>query len=120
MREVGIDISGQRPKATDEFLGQRVNYVITLCDRQKERNCPIFPGVVWRHDMAARRPTGRWNRRRREKPPCARYAMKYSAAWSNLSVKTLEGLKGTNAMEVKEIVKEKYGEAARRVTTGGG
>lgn len=48
MREVGIDISGQRPKATDDFLGQRVNYVITLCDREKERNCPIFPGVAWR------------------------------------------------------------------------
>ncbi len=49
MREVGIDISGHRPKATDQFLGRRLNYVITLCDRQKERNCPIFPGVVWRH-----------------------------------------------------------------------
>jgi arsenate reductase (thioredoxin) len=49
MREVGIDISGHRPKATDQFLGQRVNYVTTLCDRRKERNCPIFPGVVWRH-----------------------------------------------------------------------
>ena len=49
MREVGIDISGHQPKATDQFLGQRVNYVITVCDRQKERNCPIFPGVVWRH-----------------------------------------------------------------------
>jgi arsenate reductase len=35
MREVGIDISGHRPKATDEFLGQRVTYVITLCDREK-------------------------------------------------------------------------------------
>lgn len=48
MREVGIDISEQRPKATDQYLGQRVAYVITLCDRQKERNCPIFLGVVWR------------------------------------------------------------------------
>ncbi len=48
MREVGIDISGQRPKITDQFVGQRFHYVITLCDRQKERNCPIFPGVVWR------------------------------------------------------------------------
>jgi arsenate reductase len=48
MREVGIDISGQRPKATDDFLGQRMTHAITLCDRQKERNCPIFPGVVQR------------------------------------------------------------------------
>jgi SAM-dependent methyltransferase len=28
-------------------------------------------------------------------------------------------VKGTDAMEVKEIIKEKYGEAARRVTSGG-
>jgi arsenate reductase (thioredoxin) len=48
MREVGVDISSQRPKRTDEFLGQRVGFVITLCDRQKERSCPIFPGALWR------------------------------------------------------------------------
>jgi arsenate reductase len=56
MREVGIDISGQRPKATDRFLGQRVNYVITLCEREKEPNCPIFPGAVWRLTWALRDP----------------------------------------------------------------
>ena len=51
MREVGIDISRQRPRKTDELLGQRVAYVITVCDRQKEGSCPIFPGastrLVW-------------------------------------------------------------------------
>ena len=55
MREVGIDISGQRPRKTDELLGQRVAYVITVCDRQKERSCPIFPGastrLVWPLDV---------------------------------------------------------------------
>lgn len=56
MREVGIDISGQRPKATDQFLGQRVNYVITRCDREKERNCPIFPGIAWRFTWALEDP----------------------------------------------------------------
>jgi arsenate reductase len=48
MREVGIDISGQRPKKTDDFIGQRIGYVVTLCDREKERSCPIFAGVLWR------------------------------------------------------------------------
>lgn len=48
MREIGIDISAQQPKKTDELLGQRVAYVITLCDRQKERSCPIFPGAMSR------------------------------------------------------------------------
>ena len=48
MHEVGIDISGQRPTKTDELLGQRIAFVITICDRQKERSCPIFPGAVVR------------------------------------------------------------------------
>jgi arsenate reductase len=48
MREVGIDISGQRPKKTDDFIGQRIGYVVTLCDREKERSCPIFAGALWR------------------------------------------------------------------------
>ena len=48
MREVGIDISGQAPKAVNRFLGRRFSYVITLCDRQKEKSCPIFPGAIWR------------------------------------------------------------------------
>jgi arsenate reductase (thioredoxin) len=48
MRELGIDISGQHPRKTDELLGQRVAYVITVCDREKERSCPIFPGAATR------------------------------------------------------------------------
>jgi arsenate reductase len=48
MREVGIDISGQAPKAVKRYLGRRFNYVVTLCDREKERSCPIFPGAIWR------------------------------------------------------------------------
>jgi arsenate reductase len=42
-REVGLDISDQRPKKTDEFLTQRVGYVITLCGCENERSRPIFP-----------------------------------------------------------------------------
>lgn len=48
MREVGIDISQQRPKTTDDLLGQRIAFVVTLCDRRKERSCPIFPGAMSR------------------------------------------------------------------------
>jgi len=40
MKEIGIEISGQSSKA--EFFGQRFSYVISLCDRQEERQCPIF------------------------------------------------------------------------------
>lgn len=48
MKEVGIDISGQTPKVLDDFFGERFSYVISLCDRQQERTCPIFPGAIWR------------------------------------------------------------------------
>jgi arsenate reductase len=47
MREVGIDISGQRSKTLDEFNGQPFDYVITVCDRANE-TCPIFPSATER------------------------------------------------------------------------
>lgn len=43
MREIGIDISGQRSKPVQEFTGQRFDYVITVCDSARE-TCPVFPG----------------------------------------------------------------------------
>ena len=47
MREVGIDITGQRSKSVEEFAGQDFDYVITVCDNAREQ-CPIFPGPVRR------------------------------------------------------------------------
>ena len=56
MREIGIDISGQRSKSVDEFAGQEFDYVITVCDNANER-CPIFPGktrrIHWSFDDPA-------------------------------------------------------------------
>lgn len=43
MDERGLDIRSQRPKHLDEFLGQRFDRVITVCDRVREV-CPTFPG----------------------------------------------------------------------------
>lgn len=43
LAEVGIDISDARSKSVMEFLGQRFDYVITVCDRARE-SCPVFPG----------------------------------------------------------------------------
>lgn len=42
MREIGVDISSQRSKSVDEFLGQAFAYVITVCDNANEQ-CPVFP-----------------------------------------------------------------------------
>ncbi len=45
MRELGIDISGQRSKSIDEIPVDRIHTVITLC---AEEVCPVFPGTVRR------------------------------------------------------------------------
>ena len=42
MKEIGIDISGQRSKHLDEFQGQEFDYVITLCETDGDA-CPYFP-----------------------------------------------------------------------------
>lgn len=43
LARVGIDISGAQSKPVSMFLGQRFDYVITLCDRARQ-TCPVFPG----------------------------------------------------------------------------
>ena len=45
MKEVGIDLSGNKPKMVDQFLRQPFDYVITVCDHAKE-TCPVFTGKV--------------------------------------------------------------------------
>jgi arsenate reductase len=44
LSEAGIDASWARSKSVTEFLGQRFDYVITVCD-QARQVCPVFPGV---------------------------------------------------------------------------
>ena len=43
MKEIGIDISGQRSKAVDEFAGESFDLVLTVCDSARE-TCPVYPG----------------------------------------------------------------------------
>jgi arsenate reductase (thioredoxin) len=59
MSEVGVDISGQRPKGVKEYLGKlKVRYLIIVCSGADE-SCPrVFPGVLhrlfWPFDDPAR------------------------------------------------------------------
>ncbi len=63
LRKRGIDISSNRTKHLDEFVTQRFDTVITLCDRVREV-CPEFPSrpelVHWSvPDPALEGPTDR-------------------------------------------------------------
>lgn len=52
MAEVGIDISGKRPRATTEFLGHLpVKHLLIVCDKANQ-SCPhIWPGTFSRTYM---------------------------------------------------------------------
>jgi Protein-tyrosine-phosphatase len=45
MQEAGIDISQNKPKSVDEYLNDKWDYVITVCDNANE-TCPVFIGKV--------------------------------------------------------------------------
>ncbi|ADK86001.1 Protein-tyrosine phosphatase, low molecular weight [Desulfarculus baarsii DSM 2075] len=47
MAESGVDISGQRSKDVEQFIGQSWDWVVTLCDNARE-SCPFFPGPARR------------------------------------------------------------------------
>ena len=47
MKEIGIDISGNKTKSVFDYFkqGKMFRYVITVCDQTAAERCPIFPGV---------------------------------------------------------------------------
>ncbi len=48
MREIGIDISGNKTKSVFDFFkqGNLYRFVITVCDEASAEMCPIFPGIA--------------------------------------------------------------------------
>lgn len=48
MKEIGIDISNQYSKTTEELPNIHFDYVFTVCDSAHE-NCPYYPGTMIKH-----------------------------------------------------------------------
>jgi arsenate reductase len=44
LSDAGIPTDGLRSKPVTEYLGQRFDFVITVCDDARDA-CPVFPGV---------------------------------------------------------------------------
>jgi arsenate reductase (thioredoxin) len=44
MRELGVDISGQKSETLNRYLGEPFDYVVTVCDDANEA-CPVFPNA---------------------------------------------------------------------------
>lgn len=53
LAEAGLPTEGLRSKSVSEFMGQRFDYVITVCDSARQE-CPTFPGegerMHWGYD----------------------------------------------------------------------
>jgi len=48
LREIGIDIVGKETRAVSDVIGERFDYVITVCDESSAEQCPLFPGGTTR------------------------------------------------------------------------
>lgn len=53
LEEAGLSTEGLRSKPISELLGERFDYVVTVCDSARQ-DCPVFPGdgerLHWSYD----------------------------------------------------------------------
>jgi len=52
MQELGIDMSGHTPKSAFDLFkaGELFTHVVTVCDKETDENCPIYPGIQKREN----------------------------------------------------------------------
>ncbi|OGD29239.1 MAG: ArsC family transcriptional regulator [Candidatus Aminicenantes bacterium RBG_13_63_10] len=55
MKEIGFDLSRNLSTSVDEFLGKKLDLIVTLCDDARE-TCPFFPGGLKRDHQGFKDP----------------------------------------------------------------
>ena len=76
MAEIGIDISTHRSKSVEEFVGQDLDYVITVCSNATE-TCPVFPGAFTGPSTTRRR----WKAQPHSAEPATRSTPGSCSSW---------------------------------------
>ena len=92
---LNIDMHGQYPKRLDRFLGERFDYVITVCDHAAE-TCPVFPGAPERIHWSFEDPAaagGTEDERRRAFDAVAAGLLERAQAWLPSVRARVEGLR---------------------------
>jgi ubiquinone/menaquinone biosynthesis C-methylase UbiE/protein-tyrosine-phosphatase len=114
MKEVGIDISGNKPKSVDVFLVDPFDYVITVCGGALE-TCPAFVGeVINRLHIGFDDPADAIGVVEEVIPVYRRVRDEIKAGFHALYADRIKAEMDQKANQLKEIVKEKYGAIANQ------
>ncbi len=112
MNELGIDISGNKPKSVDIFLADPFDYVITVCGGARE-TCPAFIGMVKnRLHIGFDDPADAVGTIEEVMPVYRRIRDEIRAGFHAFYVEKIKAEMDREANQLKEIVKEKYGAIA--------
>jgi SAM-dependent methyltransferase len=113
MKEVSIDISDNMPKNVNRFLSDPFNYLITVCGGARE-SCPTFTGhVVNRVHIGFDDPADATGTYDEVMQVYRRVRDEIRERFSKFYIERLKPEADREAMELKAIVKEKYGQIAR-------
>lgn len=114
MKELGIDISKNKPKNVDQFVADPFDYVITVCGGAKEV-CPAFTGNVKnRLHIGFDDPADATGTDEEKMVVYRRVRDEIKAGFGEFYYTTIKPETDREAQELKEIVKEKYGQIAKQ------
>jgi arsenite methyltransferase len=112
MKELGIDISRNKPKSVADFLADPFDYVITVCGGAQE-SCPAFTGKVkTRLHIGFDDPADAMGTTEEVMMVYRRVRDEIKAGFSAFYVDRIKPEIDMEANQLKEIVKEKYGAIA--------